>query len=353
MENQANFGTAEQACQALRALGPAAVEWVVTRLYEAHPGMMAQFGERGLTRCREDIAHHLRFLQSALTSGSSCPFEDYVLWLASVLKSRGVAIEHLRESLWLLDRFAAARLRADQSAPVRAILQAGIAALDAAQPLLPAFYRKLPPSAPESPVFAEALLAGDRRAAQRVINAKLEGGMNLIQVDVAVIQPALYEVGQLWQCNRLSVAQEHLATAICQTVQAGALLQADPADPSDRRALFACVEGNFHSLGLRMVADAFELAGWESAYLGADVPTAALLEQIVATRPDVVGLSAALPQHIETIRDVIRLCRVELGGQCPPIMVGGLVMNSVDDLWRRVGADLWHTDALTAQSEAL
>lgn len=352
MANQADFGTAEPACQALRTLSPAVVEWVVERLYEAHPGMMTQFGERGLTRCREDIAHHLRFLQSALTSGSSGPFDDYVLWLAAVLKSRGVPVEHLRESLWLLDRFVAARLRGDPSALIRAILHTGIAALDAAQPLLPAFYRKLPPSAPESPAFAEALLAGDKRSAQRLMNAKLAEGMNLIEVDVAVIQPALYEVGQLWQYNRISVAQEHLATAICQTVQAGALMQAESAPPSDRRALFACVEGNFHSLGLRMVADAFELAGWESAYLGADVPTAALLQQIVATRPEVVGLSAALPQHIETIRDVIRLCRVELGGRCPSIMVGGLVMNSIDDLWQRVGADLWHTDALTAQGAA-
>ncbi len=99
--------------------------------------------------------------------------------------------------------------------------------------------------------------------------------------------------------------------------------------------------------------DAFELAGWNSAYLGADVPTVALIGQIVADRLDVVGLSVALPHHIDAIREVIDRCRMELGAQCPLIMVGGLVMNSVDDLWRQVGADQWRPDALAARREAL
>ena len=149
------------------------------------------------------------------------------------------------------------------------------------------------------------------------------------------------------------MAQEHLATAICQTALAGALLRVEPVPRRNQRALFACVEGNFHILGLRMVADAFELAGWDNAYLGADASTAALLGQIASIRPNVVGLSVSLPQHVEKVHALIRLCRLELGGQCPSIIVGGLAMNSVDDLWRRVEADRWYPDARTAQREAL
>lgn len=221
------------------------------------------------------------------------------------------------------------------------------------EPDLPAFYRRMPTPDLESPAFAEALLAGNQCVARNIVNGKLDAGIDLIEVDVAVMQPALYEVGQRWQNNRISVAQEHLATAICQTVLAGALLRVEPAPSCGQRALFACVEGNFHALGLRMVADAFELAGWESAYLGADVPNPALLGQIASTRPDVVGLSVSLPQQVLKIRELIRMCRIELGAQCPPFMVGGLAMNSVDDLWRRVEADVWYPDARSAQREAL
>jgi methanogenic corrinoid protein MtbC1 len=218
---------------------------------------------------------------------------------------------------------------------------------------LPAFYRKLPTPAPESSAFAEALLAGNRCEARSIVDGKLDAGVDLVEVDVAVVQPALYEVGQRWQYNQISVAQEHLATAICQTVLAGALLRVEPAPRCGQRALFACVEGNFHCLGLRMVADAFELAGWDSAYLGADMPTIALFRQIESTRPDLVGLSVSLPQQVKAVRELIRMCRLELGERCPPIMVGGLAMNSVDELWRYVEADAWYPDARTAQREAL
>jgi methanogenic corrinoid protein MtbC1 len=344
---------AEEASQALQALSKEAVDWVSEHFEAAHPGTTARFGAPDRLRFQGDIGQHLRMLRAALTSGSSCSFEEHVLWLATMMKSRGVPSEQIRESLWLLDRFIAARLRGEMAEQVRGILQAGIQALETAQPVLPAFYRNLPPPAPESPAFAEALLAGDQRGAKGVVDAKLDAGMDLIEIDVAVVQPALYEIGQLWQHNRISVAQEHLATAICQTVLASALLRAEPAPLRDQRALFACVQGNFHALGLRMVADAFELAGWDSAYLGADVPTAALLSQIESTRPDVVGLSVSLPQHVEKAHELIRLCRLELDGQCPSIIVGGLAMNSVDDLWQRVEADRWYPDARTAQREAL
>ena len=218
---------------------------------------------------------------------------------------------------------------------------------------LPAFYRKLPPPAPESPAFAEALLAGNRCTARNIIDGRLDAGVDLVEVNVTIVQPAMYEVGQRWQHNRISVAQEHLATAICQTLLAGALLRVESAPPCDQRVLLACVEGNFHCLGLRMVADAFELAGWDSAYLGADVPTTALLQQIESSHPDLVGLSVSLPQQVAAVRELIRMCRLELGQRCPLIMVGGLAMNSVDELWQRVGADAWYPDARTAQREVL
>lgn len=218
-------------------------------------------------------------------------------------------------------------------------------------PDLPAFYRQLPSPAPESLPFTESLLAGDRFSARRMIHAKLDAGMDLTEIYVSVVQPALYEVGQRWQYQQISVAQEHLATALCQTLMADALVRAEPAPPCGQQALFACVEGNFHCLGLRMVADAFELVGWDSVYLGADVPTAALLREIDSRRPDFLGLSVSLPEQVKTAHQLIRICRLNLGEHCPLILVGGLALNSQDRLWQRIEADTWYPDARTAQRE--
>lgn len=55
-----------------------------------------------------------------------------------------------------------------------------------------------------------------------------------------------HEVGNLWQRNRITVVQEHLASAISQNVLVGAYLKASFLAPIGQSAVFACVEGNHH-----------------------------------------------------------------------------------------------------------
>ena len=133
-----------------------------------------------------------------------------------------------------------------------------------------------PASQPEVAAFAAELLAGRQREALAIVTSCLDSGRGLVDIELNIIQPALYQIGEKWQANKVSVAQEHMASAIVQSVMTVALLRSPPPKLNGKRALLACVEGNSHTIGLRMVADAFQLAGWEVQYLGANVPTAAL-----------------------------------------------------------------------------
>lgn len=88
------------------------------------------------------------------------------------------------------------------------------------------------------------------------------------------------------------------------------------------RILMAGVEGERHALGLRMATDVIELAGYETIYLEADVPTADLLQAVAARSPDLVGLSATMPSSIPTLERTIAEIRrlypsliVMFGGQ--------------------------------------
>lgn len=66
--------------------------------------------------------------------------------------------------------------------------------------------------------FVAAQLRGDRREALRVvIDEGLAGGATVPELHLRVVQPAQYEIGRLWQENKISVAEEHLATAICRS----------------------------------------------------------------------------------------------------------------------------------------
>lgn len=63
----------------------------------------------------------------------------------------------------------------------------------------------------------------------------------------------------------------------------------------------------------------------------ADAPTAVRIGQIIADQPDAAGIIGNAAASYQRVREVIDQYQIGLGAQCPSIMVGGLMLNSVDD----------------------
>jgi len=67
------------------------------------------------------------------------------------------------------------------------------------------------------------------------------------------------------------VTQKYVTTAICEMVMVSMLMRVEAVLLSGQQVLSVCVEGTLHYLSLQVAAGTFELAGWEGAYLGADI----------------------------------------------------------------------------------
>ncbi|MBA3058628.1 MAG: cobalamin B12-binding domain-containing protein [Gammaproteobacteria bacterium] len=332
------------------ALREDAVRYVLDANVRAYPEVYARFGPRGREACAEDVGYHLDFLRPTLESGDLSPFVSYLAWLSQVLSSRNVPTESLLRSLDDLATFFAPQLGAS-AAPLLAALADGKAALlGGLAP--PAYDKPCPDPWQEAAPFCEATLHGQRKEASTLFNEAIARGDSLTQASVHVIQPALYDVGRQWQENKVSVAQEHLATAMAQTLMAQGMGRASAKPDNGLRALFACMTGNHHVIGLRMVADAFELEGWRVDYLGANTPLPALLAQVRETRPQLVGLSVSLPQQLRTVRETIATLKATFGADCPRLAVGGLVFNQFPRLAESLGAELLGADAHSAAQAA-
>jgi methanogenic corrinoid protein MtbC1 len=329
-----------------------AVEAVVGRFYQTSPATYETFGERGRAACREDISYHLEFLRPALEFGVLQPFVDYVRWLASVLEARGCPAGHLGLSLDWLAEFFATRLPGEDAAPVRAALDAARAALLDPSDDVPAYERLMPEPCEECDAFAAALVRGDRQGAADIFRRVARHGQGFLDAELHLVQPALYRIGREWQHNRVSVAQEHLATALVQGLLAREFASAEPAPPDERGVVLAGVEGNQHAVGLRIVADAFELAGWDVLYLGPNTPTRALVQLARDQRPDLVGLSASLPHHLQSAREAIASLRADLDERRPRVLLGGLAINQFSPLATMLGADATGQDARSAVDAA-
>jgi methanogenic corrinoid protein MtbC1 len=130
------------------------------------------------------------------------------------------------------------------------------------------------------------------------------------------------------------------------------LLQSQIPASNGRRVVLACVEGNKHSVGLQMVADAFLLAGWDAQFLGADVPTSSLIRHLEQVKPDLLGLSVSLPQQLRVVKAVMSRLTQSLGVSRPPVIIGGLAINQFDSLADKLAADGWSPNARSAVTRA-
>ncbi len=146
-----------------------------------------------------------------------------------------------------------------------------------------------------SRAYEDALRAADASGAERVARQGLCAGLSVAGLYQRVIAPAMRRIGTLWEQGAISVADEHLATALTHQVMAGIYGPSLGHRVLWGRVLFAAVEGEQHALGLRMAADVIELAGYETIYLGADVPNPDLLQAVTARAPDLVALAATMP----------------------------------------------------------
>lgn len=170
--------------------------------------------------------------------------------------------------------------------------------------------------------YLDAQLAGDRRRAlQLVVDEGLGRGHDALALVTRVVQAAQREIGAMWQMNRITIAQEHMATAISQVVMSRLFEAAPPAPRVGRKVVVACVEGEHHEFPARLVADFLEIGGFDIRYLGADVPLKDLLDLLKTECPDLLALSVTMSFNAPALRSAVE--RVAESSPDLPVLVGG------------------------------
>jgi methanogenic corrinoid protein MtbC1 len=187
----------------------------------------------------------------------------------------------------------------------------------------------LPTSAlPLTVPYLQAVLANNSAEALRLaMQDGLASGVAPSDLHLRMILPAQREVGRLWQENAISVAQEHLATAITQLVMSHLYPHLPRVEPNGLSVLVACVAGELHDVGARMGADFLEMAGFEVRFLGANVPVDKLLASLREQLPHLLGLSATMHFHQPALRATVAAVR-EAYPQLPIAVGGGLLESS-------------------------
>ncbi|MFJ9078851.1 B12-binding domain-containing protein [Streptomyces sp. NPDC102278] len=191
----------------------------------------------------------------------------------------------------------------------------------------------------------EAACHGDEQAAIDAVFGALEDGIPAERVLLDLIAPVQRKVGEEWAANRLTVAQEHAASAVNDRVIAALSRRcAAPASAGRGTAVVACVDGEWHGLPARLLAEVLALRGWTVGYLGAQVPTSHLISWIHQRGPQVVALSSSIATRLPAAHAAITA--VQATGT--PVLVGGAAFGRDGQYARLLGADAWAPDASSA-----
>lgn len=338
----------KQSAKQIEAARDALAGGAVDRLYARRPELVERYGPAGRQKCVDDTRYTIDYLVNAVSTSQPALFTEYVAWAKVVLERRNVRAEDLADNLAALREAARELLPPEAAALAAEYLDAGIAHLPTVAAEPPGGLIGGLPLEAMARAYLDALLAGRRNDACRIVIDAVDRGTPLRDVYVMVFQEAQYEIGRLWQMNRITVAQEHYCTAATQLIMSQLYPRLFATPRVGRRMVAACVSGELHEIGARMVADLLELEGWETFYLGASTPAASLVQEVADRRPDVLGISATLTPHVGRVAEIIRLVRAEPTCAGVKILVGGYPFRVAPGLWRDVGADGWAPDAVRA-----
>lgn len=198
----------------------------------------------------------------------------------------------------------------------------------------------------------DAAVAGDEYAAVDVALTALDAGVDMETLLMEVLAAVQARVGREWAANRITVAQEHTATAVNERVLAALAhhpiarraARAGESGAGRGRIVVACIDGEWHAFPARILTEVLRLRGWRVDHLGAQVPTPHLIAHLHRTAPDAVALSSSIATRLPGAHAAITACQAT----GTPVLVGGAAFGPDGRYARLLGADAWAPDARTA-----
>jgi MerR family transcriptional regulator, light-induced transcriptional regulator len=165
------------------------------------------------------------------------------------------------------------------------------------------------------------LIAGRRDACIRHVDALLAQGITPRALYVDLFQASLYEIGRRWEVGEVSVATEHVATAITEELLGRVFPHVARRAPVGHRAVVSCAADEFHQIGGRIVADTLEAMGWDVDFVGAGASIDDLVEGVKRAPADLVAVSVSVDTHLARMAETLRAVRAT--DTRVPIAVGG------------------------------
>lgn len=200
--------------------------------------------------------------------------------------------------------------------------------------------------------YNEAVYETDKEAAFDVVTSALEQGMSAEEIIFQVVIPAVEEMMSLIVKDPDANLAQHFMTAQIAAEVTEKMLALFKEPPK----IVGCVvmgtaAGDLHSLGKRIVMGCLKALMVEVIDLGVNVTAEKFVDEAVAHNAQVIGISAMMVHTAmgENGAPMVRKLLKERGLEDKiKIIVGGAPYRYDDELYKKVGADTWASDGVSA-----
>ncbi len=165
------------------------------------------------------------------------------------------------------------------------------------------------------------LINGAKNECAAIVDDITNKNIPVDTVYTQLFQHSLYQVGEYWEMNKISVATEHMATAITENLMIRLQPQLFTTERTGKKAVIACVANEYHQVGAKMIADIFEMNGWDGYFIGANTPISELIRFLESHHPDLIGLSLSIYFNLPELKSTVAHIRQRFPNM--PILVGG------------------------------
>ncbi|MDH5431645.1 MAG: cobalamin-dependent protein [Nitrosopumilus sp.] len=139
-----------------------------------------------------------------------------------------------------------------------------------------------------------------------------------------ILKPVMYDIGEHWSTNKISIATEHVASNIAQTLVK--IIMDRVSGSANKKKILICVPlGEEHHLGCDVLETYLSIKGFIIYNIGTSLPTESIMSFIEYNRPDIIFVSITLQDNISAGQRLVRKIKEEYN---IPILIGGYAMQS-------------------------
>jgi len=152
-------------------------------------------------------------------------------------------------------------------------------------------------------------------------------------VCIEVLQKGLVEMGNMWYLDKVTIQQEHFASALAHR-RLDALIAATPPPTRPEAILIGCAPKDQHTFTPLLLTLLLRRRGLKVVYLGANVPNQRFQETLLSIKSHLVVLSAQLLKTANELRDIAG----HLTASGARVAYGGRIFNLLPEIRNHIPA---------------